>query len=302
MVDQLIPSAEQLEQRLPAMRRQLSQTLRQSVPQMVDQLMPAAEQAKAQLPELRKQLEASMKAAIPGMMDEVMAEADRLKQRLPEVRRQMAQNLKDAIPRMMDQLEPRMDELRDRLPEVRAEFAQRLKDAAPGVMADLKPRLAEAKDKIPEIKEELARNLTEQAPVIADMLRDQIVQTALPEARRMLAQATMQRLDEELPRLSQVVDDAVRLVVEQHLEDIKTLEREDLSQELQVAFEEAAGPVLDEFSAGVEQGIEDVKDRLRVLIAKAESGRELTRKEQLELRYIQLWKTYWNVRMVQQEP
>ncbi|MHC4592120.1 MAG: hypothetical protein ACYS8L_05430 [Planctomycetota bacterium] len=110
-----------------------------------------------------------------------------------------------------------------------------------------------------------------------------------------------ERIDETLPQLTEVVDEAVREIVDQHMDDIKSLEREDLSQRLREAFEESAGGVLDEFSAGVGESIKGVKGRLRELIHKKESGAPLTQKEELELRYIQLWKTYWAMRMVELE-
>jgi hypothetical protein len=93
-----------------------------------------------------------------------------------------------------------------------------------------------------------------------------------------------------------MVDDAVQTLIDQHAQDIATLDSEKLAATLVPAFEEAAGPVLDEFCEGIDLAIVSVRDSLSDLVQKYKAG-TLTREEEIELRYIQLWKTYWNVRM-----
>ena len=107
-----------------------------------------------------------------------------------------------------------------------------------------------------------------------------------------MADKALQGVEDEL---TDVVDDAVKSVIRQHKADIKALGGDELALRLQRSFEDAAGPVLDEFSAKMEQAVKSTKTSLRTLIEKQRAGK-LTRKQALELRYVQLWKTYLQVR------
>ncbi len=141
--------------------------------------------------------------------------------------------------------------------------------------------------------QKLGDALVEQAPEIANMLRQLMVTTGIPYTRSAVMSRARARIEQTAPEVRGLVDEAVRQILEQHAQDIKVLERDDLAQRLQEAFEASAGDVLDRFSEGVEMAIRSNRDELRGLIQKKQAGTPLTRVEQLELRYIQLWKTFW---------
>ena len=119
---------------------------------------------------------------------------------------------------------------------------------------------------------------------------------APPTIRDWLVGLTKKELAERTPQLTQVIDNAVQEVLDQHMRDLAVLDRADLAQALQPAFERTAGPVLDEFARGVEASIKKARVSLAELLQKRDRG-TLTRLEEIELRFVQLWKTYWNVRM-----
>jgi hypothetical protein len=326
--DQLSRRAPELEQQLPRMRQDATARIKAWIPEMLDEAMPDADQAATMIREARAQISLMAQQTVPGMVDELILQTDDLKEALPRVRQRLAAHMKNAVPEAMDRLlpqaradmeaqirqvsdrlgdrlveaipgalddaQPRIEELKGKLPEMREEMAQRLKDAAPQTMAELEPRLAELNRRIPEMTQKLSDALVEQAPEIANMLRQLMVQTGLPYTRSAVMSRARAHIEQAMPEARGLVDEAVRQILEHHAEDIKVLERDDLAQRLEEAFEASAGDVLDRFSEGVEMAIRSNRDELRELIQRKQSGAPLTRTEQLELRYIQLWKTFWD--------
>ena len=191
-------------------------------------------------------------------------------------------------------LDPQIEKLKD--PQLVADFAEGLKARVPGLIDDhVRPFLVDLKGKIPDIDKKLRATAEEQAGPLANRLRDQTIK-ALPAIQSEVIERIKEKLDERKPELDKVIDDHITHLVDQHKQDIATLEGEQLARVLQPAFEEAAGPVLDKFAVGVEGSIKRVSTDLAQLLEKRKQG-TLEREDELKLRYIQLWKTYWKVRM-----
>ena len=254
--------------------------------------------AAAQLPAHEDQLLATLKSSADNMVAALDPQLQKFKKDLPELTDRLAAQLKESIPVWLDELEPQLAELKTTLPDKRKALAEKLQAAAPDVMANLKPKLVELKPRIPELTNKLGDTLVEQAPTIADSLRDSLIK-AMPSARKMLVARVQERLAAPTSEVGAVVDRAVQQVVEQHKEDISALSGEDLSTKLQAAFEEAAGPVLDEFDKPLAAAIEQVRVDLADLLARAPD--RLTEEEQLELRFVQLANTYFKVKMLEKE-
>ncbi|MCD6416237.1 MAG: apolipoprotein A1/A4/E family protein [Planctomycetes bacterium] len=299
MVDRMMESREQVESRISGLREQLTQQINDSIPQMLDVVLARGGDLEPKIRDIREKLATEIKdKVIPRLMDSLSAE--QLKEQVPKLREELLAQLQARIPEALDQLEPRLRELERQLPEQRKEYAKKLLERAPEFRERLRPRLIELRDEsLPDVTERLSATLQEQAPQIADTFRDQVIEQVLPQAKKLVMQRTMERVSGSMPELKGVVDKAVTQIVQQHMDDIKSLDRDDLTTALEAAFEEAAGPVLDDFSKGAEQGIKDVKQTLTKLLTKKELGQPLTEDEQLYLRYVQLWKTYWNVRMAE---
>ena len=241
---------------------------------------------------------ATLKTSADAMVTSLEPQMRKFAQDLPELTDKLAAQIKENIPLWIDQLEPQLAELKTALPEKRRALAEKLIAAAPDVMGNLKPRLLELKPKIPEMTKKLGDTLAEQAPDVVDSLRDSLIKV-MPGARKMLVQRITAALAEPTSRTGAVVDQAVGVVLAQHREDIAKLSGEDLSKKLQAAFEEAAGPVLDEFDRPLAGAIKQVREDLADLLSRAPDG--LTEEEQLELRLVQLANTYFKVKMLEKE-
>jgi hypothetical protein len=85
-------------------------------------------------------------------------------------------------------------------------------------------------------------------------------------------------------------------VVAGNAEAIRTLEGDQLKERLQRAFEEALPGAVDQCASAAEARVASVRDSLKALIERVEAGGELARDDELKLRYIQLWKTYWQAK------
>jgi DNA repair exonuclease SbcCD ATPase subunit len=192
-------------------------------------------------------------------------------------------------------LEPQLVQLKEEITARREELAEKLKGEAKNIAEQVRPQLEDLKNRIPELTQQYSKTLTEMAPAMADKFRDSAI-SYLPRLQDKLLKMTEEELAARKPELTRMVDDAVQTLIDQHAQDIATLDSEKLAATLVPAFEEAAGPVLDEFCEGIDLAIVSVRDSLSDLVQKYKTG-TLTREEEIELRYIQLWKTYWNVRM-----
>jgi len=196
---------------------------------------------------------------------------------------------------VLDSLEPQLVQLKEEITARREELAEKLKGEAKNIAEQVRPQLEDLKNRIPELTQQYSKTLTEMAPAMADKFRDSAI-SYLPRLQDKLLKMTEEELAARKPELTRMVDDAVQTLIDQHAQDIATLDSEKLAATLVPAFEEAAGPVLDEFCEGIDLAIVSVRDSLSDLVQKYKTG-TLTREEEIELRYIQLWKTYWNVRM-----
>ncbi|MDP6107052.1 MAG: hypothetical protein QGI33_01275 [Candidatus Brocadiia bacterium] len=208
-----------------------------------------------------------------------------------------------AIDGLSDEL---IEDLGERLQAVditaeREKLAKQCIDEAPARLAALKPRFALLKIKIEDQKAFLIKTLTGNADDIVDYGRDLLIDSGLPLLRSRLADRVSEAIEPVGSESGAIVERAVDQVLAQHMEDIKVLEDPALEGSLKVAFEEAAGPVLDEFAKGAETAVKEDRRSLEDLIARAKSGEPLSREDELHLRFIQLWKTYWNVRMLSAE-
>jgi len=249
-----------------------------------------------QIPQNEDALIEQLKASVPQVVDRIGTEMEKLKADIPARADKLAEQLIQRIPSMLDQLEPQMQQLKATAQQRREEIAKKLKDVEPEAMDKLKDQLAALKPKIPELTSKFTQTLVKQAPAIADKLCETLIKT-MPSARKMVLSRVKEQLAASTERLDDVVDKAVKQVVEQHKKDIATLSVDDLSTRLQAAFEEAAGPVLDEVAAPVGRAIVGVRTDLAELINKARTDpSKLTREEQLELRLIQLANTYFRLR------
>jgi len=235
----------------------------------------------------------SLKASVPRFVDTFGEELEKVKDNFPKQTDKLAQEIIARMPEWVDQLGPQMEELKTTAAQKREELAERLKGAAPDTMANVRPQLEALVPKIPAMTEKFGDTLVKQAPSIADSLRDNLIKV-LPSARRMLVERLQQQLAESTEQLDDVVDAAVMKVIDQHKQDIAALSGADLSERLQAGFEEAAGPVLDEFARPLGTAIKGVRSDLADLLARAPD--RLSREEELELRLVQLANTYFKVR------
>ena len=216
---------------------------------------------------------------------------------LNQYQRDLTEQLKDQdqVDKIVAALDKRTEDLKAEIPKFREKLAAELVAKAPEHMAAIQPRLAELKEKMPDLTVKFSTALVDQAEPIADKLRDLTI-GRMAELKDYLLGMTKEKLDERKDELQKIIDDSFKQVLDQHLDDMKKLDGDALTRVLQPGFEEAAGPVLDKFNAGLERAIKATKENLADLLDKRAQG-TLTRKEELELRYVQLWKTYWSLRM-----
>lgn len=237
-----------------------------------------------------------LKAAAPTVVGGLEGDLKALKDDLPRERERAVRLLEEKMPWITDQLGAWLVQVRADLPARRKELAARLKDEAPEVMAGLKPRLARMKALTPQQAEWLKTTLTANAPAIADLVRDEMVNRALPSIEeRLVARAVApapEQAQQEAARLAAAVDG----VVAGNAEAIRTLEGDQLKERLQRAFEEALPGAVDQCASAAEARVASVRDSLKALIERVEAGGELARDDELKLRYIQLWKTYWQAK------
>ena len=245
--------------------------------------------------ELQDELTQSLKGLAPEVMQALDEEVGELDVTLAKLRETLAKQLIEMAPKLAEGLQPELEKVKKSLTEDREELVEKLKLEAKTMADKIKPQLEQLKDEIPELTEKYKTTLTDMAPKMADKFQKSAIDY-LPRLRDRAMSMTQRELDARKPELVKLIDDAVETLIDQHADNMAKLDGDELTAILVPAFEEAAGPVLDEFSKGVEASIASVKDTLSGLLQKYKTG-NLTRKEEIELRYIQLWKTYWNVRM-----
>jgi len=251
--------------------------------------------AREKLPDIQKALTQRLKDMAPQVMQALDEQIGDPNVRIPELRKTLAEQLTAMAPQLADSLEPQLVLLKEEMTARREELAETLKGEADNIAEQIRPQLEDLKNRIPELTQQYSKTLTDMAPAMADKFRDSAI-SYLPRLQDKLLKMTEEELAAKKPELTRMVDDAVQTLIDQHAQDIATLDSEQLAATLVPALEEAAGPVLDEFCAGIDLAIVSVRDSLSDLVQKYKAG-TLTREEEIELRYIQLWKTYWNVRM-----
>ncbi len=180
-----------------------------------------------------------------------------------------------------------------KLPEAQKWLVENIKEEAPKIVAELKGQL-------PRVMDELSATLRESAPQRADWLRDRVLDRILPDLKKSVRAWAGKELRDAPEQLTSVIDEAIQQIVKAHKDDIAALEGPELTEKLKDGFERAAGDVLDEFSKGLEQSIKSVKASLADLLEKQKLG-TLTEEERLKLRYVQLWRTYLDIRVKEEE-
>ena len=239
---------------------------------------------------------ASLNAQAPRVVSGFESDLAALKDKLPEGRARAAALVERNVPWMMQQLGRRLEDIHDEFPDIRKETADRLRSQAPASLAELTPRLGELRASIPKQAQWLVGALTAKAPEIANVFRDEMVARTVPGLQAHLverAAGTQATADAEYARK---FDEIVDRVIAQHRDDISTLDDDALQEALQASFEEESRDVLEELARSAEQRVAQVKDALAGMIARAEAGAPLSPEERLQLRYVQLCKTYWNAR------
>ena len=228
-----------------------------------------------------------VRARLPGLADEFIkrakSEAPTLvaeaKKQLPRLRQRAADSLKLRAPAYVDMLR---DTMKQYIPQATNMVMARLGEAiAP--MGKMTEAIDHAVMGVIQAHKENIKTLSD--PDLTAKLEEAFEEAMLPALWEMSPKATAKSFD-----------DAVMVIIEQHKENMKVLTSKDLQEKLQASFEEAAGPVLDEFAGPVGNAIASVKKSLQELVLQ-KNMKELSEKQLLELRYIQLWKTYWNVTM-----
>ena len=233
------------------------------------------------------------------MRNFVEPELVRLQGNLDQYRGEVAKAIEGLTEELIEDLGKRLEAVD--ITAERKKLAEGLKKEAHGRVEALKPRFAQLKTKIEDQKVFLIDTLTDNADDIVNFGRDLLIDKGLPLIRSRLADRASAAIEPIGSESGKIVEDAIDQVLAQHMEDMKVLDDPALEEALKVAFEEAAGPVLDKFAEGVEAAVKEDRRSLEELIARAKSGEPLSREDELHLRFIQLWKTYWNVRMLSPE-
>jgi len=221
--------------------------------------------------------------------------ATEIETKLPDYKDELAKLLADKAPELIDQLDPKIEELKIKYIDNTDEIARQLEAKIEDLPGYIKPKLDSLKAKVPELMKKLEEKLVAKAPSYADELRDKVLDM-LPGAKDWALGLVKGKLEASKGDIAEVLDKAIRQLVEQHKQDIIDLEGDELAISLQADMEEAAGPILDKVSARLEGHIESITEDLEELLAKQAAG-TLTEEDELTLRYVQLWKTYWKVAM-----
>ena len=271
--------------RLPDLKVKATDYLTGHVPAAADML----EQELANLPSYREDLAKLLKEQAPALVGQL--DIQQLKSDIPGHRAKLAETLKAKAPELIGQID--VQDLKKQITSYREELTKKLTEDAPGYVDQID--LEQLKTKIPKYRQDLTKALTSNAPKLVNQLRDKLL-ASLPQLQSSLVGLAKDKLGETTPELQKLIDDAVKNIVDQHVQDIQALEGSNLPEGLTASFEEAAGPVLDKYTEGVGIAIKDIRANMEDLLAKQAAG-TLTKEEKVKLRYIQLWKTYWNVRM-----
>jgi hypothetical protein len=168
-------------------------------------------------------------------------------------------------------------------------LAEKLKAEAPRLVnEELKPRLVQLKEDLPELRRDATKQLLAEAPDLIDRGIEALETDLLPAANDELIRMLGEKLDELADRIEQNLDSIVHEVIDQVEQDVGDLaDTEKMRLAMEATFEEAMGPVLDEVLAGLDLKVEEVREKVAVLVESYKLG-ALSHDQMLEVRLIQL--------------
>ncbi len=169
------------------------------------------------------------------------------------------------------------------------EVTRLLKERVPIVIEEqVRPRLVDLQERLPELREEWTEEVRQKAPELMADAVDRLQADLLPKAHDTLLEFVRTRVDDTLAQVEETIDRAVGEVVDSTDQSIIDLaDNETLRLNLEVAFEEQMGEVLDALFTDLDKTVAEAGRGIRELVAKMDAG-TLEKRDMLELRAIQL--------------
>jgi hypothetical protein len=168
---------------------------------------------------------------------------------------------------------------------------KKLDDQAPELTEKVvKPFIQDKIKQLPEWRKQAVEQIKAKGPGYLDQAVARAKADLLPQARGMLVERTVQQANAYLDQVEPQLDQAVAAIIEQHKEDIKNLNPDDvdvMKQAISKSMEEQFAPILDPWFDKVGGGLDITQTGLQDLIAKMNSG-TLSHEEDLEIGAVQL--------------
>ena len=171
-------------------------------------------------------------------------------------------------------------------------MATKLKDMAPDVMQNqVRPKMEELLAQLPQRRQELAQKITAKAPEWADKGVVYFGEKMIPEVEKRLLAMVDQNVTKLLDQFSGQIEGVIQKVLAESKGAIDALgpgsDMSQLRRTMELAFEDAIGPVLDELLRDLDKKVANVRISIADLVDSYEAD-TLTYEQGLEVRLIQL--------------